>query len=204
MADDELATFRADPSAAAALDHAAGPDLAFRIALDATHDRKAVIRIGAWTAAMLGGRIHRWTEVLQYQWPFLPALEVVELWAGNDEKLTDLTHTIRLLGCAAIPAAVASQLVLRAASLPYDYGPGFVVFIGLEIALALLLKLGVPWFYKRKVAKLTEPSAVAIVHDRLVKGAAKYPTKVPICLRVLRHQLRDLVRDEPGAEGEST
>lgn len=183
MADHDLATFGANPSAAAALEHAEGLDQAFRIALDATHDRKAVIRGCALTAEALLGRDDL-IDALQYQWPFMTQLQCIQIWAGDTGARRDLTGTLRLGSSSIIPTVIPTIVAhtLFHAAVAAQVATLVISFVAIVLGCRL-------WF-KLRVARMTESTAIDIVHARLVEGAAKYPQRVPGARKMQMYFLR--------------
>jgi len=188
---DELATFRAGhASAAAAIEACDRPDWALRLAFDATDRRKAVIRY----AANIIPHLRNEGFVLNLIRPYPDVREVIDVYADN----VGLVSTANARGRAAILgtslASVLAYVIDRSGW--FEARVFAIAFLLLVPLLTALLRRSFAWIVRRRVARLDDESAFAILVRHVARAADRRPSRVPTAMKFLRRNLVKLLEGE--------
>lgn len=163
------------------------PDELIQLAWSTGLDKKTVIREGTDAARLLlaGER----NELVTLFWPVPRRLEAVSVWSGNRRPIAGITEGMRPFASAVVPACVAGGLIAHFASMS-----GTIAIVGMIaaifIALGLVLKVLIGATIKRRVAKLDDDAALAIVLDALRAGMKRTPARIPRACEWLREGLQ--------------
>jgi hypothetical protein len=174
------------------------PDSLIQLAWEAGLDKKAVIREGSDAARLLlaGER----TELLTLFWPVPRPLEAVDRWSENLRSRT--TETLRPFASAVVPGNVLGSLAAHFCFIPWlshDGGVTALVLCSIASSFAIigvLFGVLIEHGLRRRVARLDEKSALALVLDQLRAGMAAHPALVPHAVTRTRKEILKLMERE--------
>lgn len=179
------------------------PDALIQLAWDAGLDRKAVIREGVDAAGLL--RASERTEFVTLFWPVPHPLEAVDRWSENPHAITQVPEQLRPFASAVIPGCVVGALVGQLAVVP-RVSPGLastalvVCIVAANMVLGALFKALIAATLRRRLARLDEAAALAIVLAALRRGARQTPARVPRACEWIRAGLARLGGEPPAPD----
>lgn len=177
------------------------PDELILLAWDAGYDRRAVIREGVDAAGlMLADR----DELRTLFWPSPGPLEAVGLWSGDDGDAPAAVG-LRPFASAVIPGCAmgtAVDFVVARPRMTEDANLSALVWIIVASvgALGFVFRLLIAAALRRRVGRLDEDSALALVLAQVRRGMAANPAFVPRACEWLRRGLPGAKREPPSHE----
>ena len=157
------------------------PDELILLAWKAGVDRMSVIREGTNAARMLlaGER----NELRTLLWPVPRPLEAVSLWSANAHPISGIAEGLRPFASAVIPGCIIGALVANFLVMPRLSELGAkTAMVGVIVAtiavLGVVLKVLIGASLKRRVARLDEEAALAIVLDALRAGMRRNADRI--------------------------
>lgn len=174
------------------------PDALLQRAWDRGLDRRAIIRRGTDAAMLL---LADRNELPTLFWPAPRPLEPVSHWSQNHREVNAIPERLRPFASAVAPACVLGYAITKIFVAPH-------ASIG-ESQLALLGTIGAVWLVlgvlftglialtlRRRIARLDEERAFAIVLSELRRGMAGNAKLVPMACKWIREEF-------PGLAGSS-
>lgn len=168
------------------------PDELIQLAWNAGLDKKSVIREGTDAARLLlaGERNHLATLF----WPVPHPLEAVGRWSENPSQAGGASEGIRPHASAVVPGCILGALVGHFLVMPRVPEHGVVITLTLVIVattavLGVVLKLLIDASQKRRVARLDDDAALAIVLDALRAGMKRNAARIPRACEWIREGL---------------
>jgi hypothetical protein len=158
------------------------PDELIQLAWNAGLDKKAVIREGSDAARLLlaGER----NELVTLFWPVPRPLEAVDRWSEN--RRSGISEEMRPFASAVVPGCLLGSLVARL----FGGLAGLVLLIvAANIVLGLLFKVLIAAALRRRVARLDDETALAIVLGQLRRGMKANAARVPRAVTWIRRVL---------------
>ena len=158
------------------------PDELLQLAWDAGFDKKTLIREGS-DAAQLLLRGDTGEYFYRPYWPVPHPLDAVDRWSENTGSSAVLGEWLRAFGSAIFPgcflgAAVAHFVSPRSVGWTMSAGE-FLIVVTSFVVHVLVFRLLIGVTLRRRVARLDEERALAIVLDQLRRGMVKSPALVP-------------------------
>ena len=168
------------------------PDELIQLAWNAGLDKKTVLREGTDAARLLlaGQR----NELVTLFWPVPRPLEAVGRWSENPRPVAGVSEAVRPYASAVVPGCVLGALVGHFLVMPHVPANSVVITLTLVIVattavLGLVLKLLIGASQKRRVARLDDDAALAIVLDALRAGMKRNAARVPRACEWIREGL---------------
>ena len=168
------------------------PDELIQLAWNAGVDRKAVIREGTDAARLLlaGQR----NELVTLFWPVPRPLEAVGRWSENPRPVGGVAEGVRPYASAVVPGCIVGALVGHFLVMPRVSADSVVITLTLAIVattavLGVVLKPLIAAIQKRRVARLDDDAALAIVLDALRAGMKRNAARIPRACEWIREGL---------------
>jgi len=168
------------------------PDELIRLAWNTGLDRKAVLREGTDAAGLLlAGERDHFTTLF---WPVPRPLEAVGRWSGSPRPVAGLAEGLRPYASAVVPGCVLGALVGHFLVMPRVSADSVAITLTLVIAattavLGIVLKLLIGAIQNRRIARLDDEAALAIVLDALRAGMKRNAARIPRACEWIREGL---------------